>query len=167
MSLDTPISSLPKTSSITIRRLKSIGINTYWDLINYFPFRYENFSLISPISKLQPGELATVQGRIIDLKNIFTRRGLPIQKATIKDDTGKVEAIWYNQTYLIRLLKQAKFISLTGEVKKVGYQLSVLSKSFEFFSHHPRKPPSWFAPASQNGWASFDPASPGSKAQTA
>ncbi len=55
--LNTPIESLPNTSVLTIRRLKSIGVATYWDLLNYFPFRYEDRSVVSPIFSLQEGDV--------------------------------------------------------------------------------------------------------------
>ncbi|MBI4225776.1 hypothetical protein HY612_01565, partial [Candidatus Roizmanbacteria bacterium] len=65
MALDQNIETLPNTSSITIRRFKSIGIDSYWDLLNYFPFRYENFSLITPVNQVQNGELITIKGTIL------------------------------------------------------------------------------------------------------
>lgn len=61
--LDQTIDELPSTSPITIRRLKKIGIKTFFDLLNFFPYRYENYSLISPVNKVQPGEKLTVKGK--------------------------------------------------------------------------------------------------------
>ena len=52
MDLNSPIEELPNTSVITIRLLKSLEIKSYFDLLNYFPFRYENYSLVSPIAKI-------------------------------------------------------------------------------------------------------------------
>jgi len=67
---DTPnIENLLNTSPITIRKFKSLDINTYFDLLNYFPYRYENYSIISSISKLQPEEIVTINGKILEAKN--------------------------------------------------------------------------------------------------
>lgn len=131
MILDTKIEVLPSTSSATIRRLKSSGINSYWDLLNYFPFRYENYSLISPISKLQIGETVTIKGKILKAQNVYTKKGLTIQKATIVDASGKVEVVWYNQPYLLRILKPSLLISLAGEVKGYFHNISIESREFE------------------------------------
>lgn len=79
MMLENSIESLPHTSSITINRLKSLGINSYFDLLNYFPFRYEDFSVISKIKDVQPGETVTVSGKIVDVKFHVTRTHLKIQ----------------------------------------------------------------------------------------
>lgn len=126
-----PIESLPSTSFVTIKRLKSIGINTYWDLLNYFPFRYENYSLISPINRLQIGEVVTIRGKIIKTGNVFTKRGFKIQKVVVSDNTGKIDVNWFNQSYLLRILKPGMTISIAGEVKFFGNTKTLEPRDFE------------------------------------
>jgi len=120
---DLIIDLLPATSPITIRRLKSLGIKTFFDLLNYFPFRYEDYSLISSLDKIQPGEKVTVIGQLVQAKNEITRRGLKIQKVTISDGTGQLQLIWYNQPYILAWLRGKRMISAAGEIKQYGYQL--------------------------------------------
>ena len=134
MFFNTPIASLPNTSPITIRRLKSIGINTFWDLLNYFPSRYENFSLISPINQVQPGEMVTVQGKITETKFRITRNGLKMQTFKLTDQTGTVELIFYNQPYLLSLLKKGMLISTAGEIKWFGQKLVIEPKVYEIIT---------------------------------
>ncbi len=128
--VNTSIEKLPNTSRTTIKRLKFLGVNSFFDLLNYFPFRYENYSLISTIDKLQPGEIVTIQGRIIEAKNEVTRRGMRIQKVIIDDGTGRIEVIWYNQPYLIRLFKPSPNLSVAGEVGQFGKRL--LMEAFQY-----------------------------------
>lgn len=134
MVLEQSIDTLPNTSSITIRRLKSLGIETYWDLLNYFPFRYEDYSVISPIMKMQEGEQVTIQGTIIQSQNIFTRTGLKIQKILVQDSTGTIEVNWYNQPYLVTLLHPDLFISASGQAKRIGKKMILLPKEYELLS---------------------------------
>ncbi len=129
--LDNKIESLPFTSSITIRKFKSLDIKTYSDLLNYFPYRYENYSVISTIDKLQPEETVTIQGKIIEAKNQYTRTGLKIQKVVITDETGKIEVNWFNQPYLIRLFKFGETVSVAGLVKQFGSKLILEPKEYE------------------------------------
>lgn len=131
MNINIPIDSLPKTSTITIRRLKSLDIQTYWDLLNYFPSRYEDYSLISEIVKLQLGENVTIIGTIIDSKYQIARTGLKIQKFIIQDDSGKIAVQWYNQPYLLSYLKRGMRVSVTGVVKQIGRQLQLFPKEYE------------------------------------
>lgn len=129
--LDNKIESLPFTSLITIRKFQSLDINTYFDLLNYFPYRYEDYSVISPINKLQPEETVTVTGKIIEAKNQYTRSGLKIQKIIVADETGKIEVNWFNQPYLIRLFKVGETISVAGLVKRFGSKLITEPKEYE------------------------------------
>ncbi|KKP52407.1 MAG: helicase protein [Candidatus Roizmanbacteria bacterium GW2011_GWA2_33_33] len=129
--LSSPIQSLPSTSSITIKKLKRLGINTYFDLLNYFPSRYEDYSVISKIDKIQVGEIVTISGKIIEAKNQYTRSRITIQKVVITDDTGIVEVNWFNQSYLIRVLKIGETISVAGLVKLFGSKLTIEPKEYE------------------------------------
>lgn len=125
------IDSLPNTRPATIQRLKSIGINTYWDLLNYFPFRYENFSLISTIDRIQSGEVVTIRGKVLGSQNVYAKTGLRIQKIILADLTGKVELNWYNQPYLIRTLRAGMDLSVSGEVKRLPYGIIMEPKEYE------------------------------------
>ena len=125
------IENLPLTSSVTIGKLKSLEINTYFDLLNYFPYRYENYSVISTINKLQPEETVTVEGKIIEAKNQYTRTSLKIQKVIIADETGKIEVNWFNQPYLIKLFKIGESVSIAGLVKQFGSKLMIEPKEYE------------------------------------
>ena len=125
------IENLPLTSSVTIGKLKSLEINTYFDLLNYFPYRYENYSVISTINKLQPEETVTVEGKIIEAKNQYTRTSLKIQKVIIADETGKIEVNWFNQPYLIKLFRIGESVSIAGLVKQFGSKLMIEPKEYE------------------------------------
>ena len=128
---ETSVSALPSTSPVTIKRLKSIGINTYEDLISYFPYRYEDYSLTSSIAKLQEGELVTVKGSVSNVTQVYTRRGLRMQKARLTDDTGQIDITWYNQPYLLTLLRSASFLSVSGKVTRFGKNLSIQPEQYE------------------------------------
>ncbi len=129
--LSSAVESLPKTSVLTIRKLRSLDIKTYWELINYFPFRYENYSLISSINKLQPGETITIKGKIIEAKNEYTKSRLTLQKLKLDDGTGVILMTWFNQPYLISLFKSSPYISIGGIVKMNKGKLVVEPKEFE------------------------------------
>ena len=129
--INDPIESLPNTSVITIRRLKSIGINTFWDFINYFPSRYEDYSLISPINKLQEGEIVTVTGKITNGQYVVTRNGTRMQKFKLEDSTGTVELTWFNQPYLLTLFKPGIVLSVAGLVRRFGNKYSIEPYEYE------------------------------------
>ncbi len=131
MFLNNPIESLSHTSINTIRRLKSININTCWDLLNYFPFRYENYARVSKINTIRHGETITVIGTITDAQYQIARTGMRIQKFTMEDGTGTLQLYWYNQPYFLTLLKKGTMLSVAGEVKQFGKQLGMNPKEYE------------------------------------
>lgn len=125
------IESLPNTSPVTIKRFKSLNVKTYFDLVNYFPSRYEDFSLLSPIGKAQPGETVTVKGEVIDSKYQVTRTGLRLQVFKLSDGTGEIEVGFYNQPYLLRIIKKGSFVSVAGTVEQYGRKMSLKPKDYE------------------------------------
>lgn len=138
--LETSIKSLPRTKPVTIRRFESIGIKTYEDLLEYFPHRYEDFSITSPIKSLQIGETVTVKGTIEDIKTVYPRRHLTIQKAHITDGTGSLEVIWYNQRFIPATIHPKDSISVSGQVKKFKNTLTLEAKAFEKLSFGDQTP---------------------------
>lgn len=129
--METPIESLPATSPVTLHRFKTLGINTYFDLLNYFPFRHEDYSLITPISRIQEGEVVTVKGVIIQSKNEITRRGFRLQKITIQDESGRLTLTWINQPYLIHVLKEGMTVFVAGEVVRFAGKISIQPDQWE------------------------------------
>lgn len=76
----------PKVSAL----LNKIGIFTAYDLLHYFPRKHLDYSSMTPISKLKPGEDVTIFGKI-DSVTYFTsrkRQNLTILKINISDETG-------------------------------------------------------------------------------
>ena len=134
MNINTAIDCLPHTSATTIKRLKLLGVNTCSHLLNYFPYRYENYSLISTIDKLQPEETVTIKGKIAKVNQIYTKKGLTIQKVLISDSTSSLELIWYNQPYLLRIFKKAGLLSISGKVEKDRHRLTIKPEEYELIS---------------------------------
>ncbi len=125
------ISSLPKTRSLTITKLKSLGIKTYFDLLNYFPSRYENYSINAKINLAQPGEMVTLTGIVTDSKFQITRSGLKMQVFKINDGTGEIQVTFYNQPYLLRLFRKGMAISFAGTVDRYSNKLIFVPKEYE------------------------------------
>lgn len=127
----TPIGKVAMIGSIYERRLAKLDIYTIEDLLFHFPFRYEDFSTISKVSQLQAGETVTVQGKVKTIKNEFTRNRKFIQKAAIDDETGSIDVVWFNQTYLTKTLPPQTAVSLSGKVDIFRKQLAFVSPAWE------------------------------------
>ncbi len=131
MDSQTPIENLPGIGSHYARKLKKLEIETVEDLIYHFPFRYDDFSQISAISNLIPGEKISIQGVIWQIRNIRTRGGKFVTVATVADQSSTIEVIWFNQPYLTKTLKAGLPVSLSGKVQLDGNHPKLISPSYE------------------------------------
>ncbi len=98
--------------------LKRLGIENIYDLMTYYPRRYQDQSEITAIGNLQAGVTANIKGRIMAIAQKNTRRGLKLLTAVLADDTGTIQLNWFNQEYLKKKLKQGTALFVHG---KIGY----------------------------------------------
>ena len=94
MNLQKKVADLFMVGSIYAKRLEKLNIKNVENLLYHFPFRYDDYSLISPVNKVQPGETVTIKGTLIEIKNQYIRHGRKIQKAQVSDKTGQMEITW-------------------------------------------------------------------------
>lgn len=131
MDLTTPIESLFMIGPVFSKRLKKIGIKTVEDLLYYFPFRYFDYSLVSPVALVQLGETVTIQGEVVEMKNIYTKYGKKIQKALVKDKSGALSIVWYNQPFLVRTIRVGERYSFSGKVDWFDRRPALISPEYE------------------------------------
>lgn len=97
--------------------LERVGVRTVEDLLWFLPWRYEDRSALVPIGRLTPGARATVCGRVGRCEAVRTRRrGFTIVQATVEDGTGRLVAVFFNQSYLEKLLAPGATVMLSGTV---------------------------------------------------
>lgn len=106
----------PEKSKILNEELK---IFTVFDFLNYFPFRYENRSVIHSIESINYTiDYAQIKGVITDLKT-DTIGNKEILIATIKDATGQIELVFFNGVkWLSKFLKKGKTYLAYGKVNQ-------------------------------------------------
>ena len=113
------------------KRLEKLDITTLRDFLFHLPSRYDDYSKITPIANAEIGELATIQGKITEITNTYTRSRKQIQRANITDDTGTISVIWFNQPYIAKTLKFGDMVSLSGRVQSDGFLSSLMAPDFE------------------------------------
>ena len=131
LSLDLPVKDLYMVGKTYASRLKKLDINTVEDLIHHYPFRYNDYSLISSISQVQPGETVTIQANVLECKSVYTKHGKKIQNAVLKDPTGELEAVWFNQPFIPRVIGKGMKLSLSGKVGFFSRKIALISPEYE------------------------------------
>jgi len=113
--------------------LKKLGIKTIFDLFWHLPLYYEDRSRITPIRRVLSGKRYVVRGKILLINCRKVRSNLSITKAVIKDETGIIYAIWYNQDYVARLLKRGEEVILSGKVEW-NFEKQIKVEDFELLT---------------------------------
>ena len=131
MNLSDPIERLALVGPTYAKRLEKLEIFTIEDLLYHLPFRYDDFSLISPIDRVQAGETVTITGKVDQIENAYTKSGRKIQKAVISDNSGKIQAIWFNQPFLTRTIKIGENYNFSGKCDWFGREKAFITPEYE------------------------------------
>jgi ATP-dependent DNA helicase RecG len=132
--LDSSVRYLPRVGPAMATRLSRMAIETIEDFLYHIPFRYDDFTLVSPIGRVQPGETVTVNGEVETIKSFFTKTGKKIQEAKIFDTTGKLSVIWFNQPYLLSIIHPSDNIHFSGAISWFGNKIVMSNPQYEIIS---------------------------------
>ncbi len=112
--------------------LKRLNINTVEDIVWHVPRGYDDRRNIKKIVDLKLGEKATFYGEISGGISISRpRKNLFLIKFYIEDETGNIEIIFFNRTYLKKILAPGQRVMVNGEIKKGFRGLQVVNPIIE------------------------------------
>ena len=117
--LKAPVTVLSGVGPATARNLARLELRTLRDLLFYFPRRYDDYSLLKPINRLNYGEEVTVIGTIhsVTMRKLMVRgNDAQIVEAVLGDGTGLLRLNWFNQPWVVRRLHSGAHIVLSGKV---------------------------------------------------
>ncbi|UTX51654.1 ATP-dependent DNA helicase RecG [Candidatus Saccharibacteria bacterium TM7i] len=114
MNLTTSLERIKGVGPRTAEQFAKAGLFTVGDLLTFFPRGYEDFSHVTKITDLKPGKV-TLQARCEKVEMRSVRRGMRVVTATLADDSGKVQAVWFNQPYRVTQLKEGGEFLFSGE----------------------------------------------------
>jgi len=120
--------------------LKKLGIVTAEDLLNYWPFRYEDWSRVKNIAEVEAGTNATVKGQIELIQNKRSQwKKRLVTEAIISDETGSIKAIWFHQPYLVRNLHPGEHIFLSGKAEDKNGELQFVHPNYEKITRYKKE----------------------------
>jgi ATP-dependent DNA helicase RecG len=116
------------------RELARAGIATVGDLLLRLPFRYEDRATLTPMASLRAGGPASAGGEVVRCALRRTRRpGFTVFEALVRDATGMVTAVWFNQRYLREVFAPGQHVMLYGPVEARGLSgVQFSSPHYEF-----------------------------------
>ena len=125
MDLASPVEEVKGIGPKTAEVLHKAGIFTLRDLVYHLPRDYEDFQQAQNISDLKPGKV-TVKAKVENVKLRRMRRNLNLVEATLRDKSGAIRAIWFNQPYRAKQFDGGKdyYFSGTMALSHGYYQIS-------------------------------------------
>lgn len=130
MLLQTAISEVKGVGPQTEAKLRQAGLSTVEDLLYFLPRTYEDFGNVTVVEKLQPGHV-TLKVSVDSIVTRRVRRGLHITEAVFSDVTGKVRAVWFNQSYRAAQLEGKGEYYISGDYGFQRNRYLILSPSVE------------------------------------
>jgi ATP-dependent DNA helicase RecG len=129
--LDSPVTAVRGIGPKRSERLERLGVRTVRDLLYFLPRRYDDYSQLLPINRLEFGEEVTIIARVQKAYARKTRGGGSIFKAVLTDGTGSIEVTWFNQRFLANNIKPGQQIVISGEVDEYMGRLCFTSPEWE------------------------------------
>ncbi len=134
MNFSTPVSQIQNIGPVYQKRLEKLKVKTAGDLLFHFPYRYEDFSKRTSVSSIFHEGRYTVTGEVSAISSGRTAyRRLSYSRATVKDSTGEIKVVWFNQPYLSKAIKKGEKILISGKVIRTKEGLQFVNPFYEKF----------------------------------
>ena len=113
----------------TAETLKKYGIRTVKDFFYNLPRDYENYEAPTTIAEIRPGKVV-IKGKIENLSTRRARRrNLSVTEGVIRDATGAIKVVWFNQSYRAKQFSPEKEYCFTGNYELKNGRYSLVSPS--------------------------------------
>ena len=116
-----------------LSNLKSLGVNTVYDLIYYFPRAYDDRTNIKKIGELKFNEYVVIKASVMSVVNLTVRSGKKIVKAMVSDGTGIMEILWFGMPYIKKSLRIGEEYLFIGQTKKSAV-FQLINPEYKLFS---------------------------------
>ncbi len=119
IALVTPLSRVRAIRPIWAEAMAKLELFTVADLVKHLPMRYERLEAEAAISELAAGHIVTARGEV-SATRIKPMGKRPRFEAVLLDHTGRLDLVWFNQTYLKDRIFPGMRIRVQGQAKKFG-----------------------------------------------
>ena len=137
---------MPSFFQTKLEYLKGVGPNksallqqelqlaTFGDLIQYYPFRYEDRSQLHKIEEIEESmPYVQLRGTIGHVKTV--QAGKKRLVAHLEDDTGKITLIWFQGLqWILKKLKVGEVYTVFGKPTAYGQQINLVHPELEAFT---------------------------------
>jgi ATP-dependent DNA helicase RecG len=132
--LDAPLTVLRGVGPETAKDYERLGVSTLRDLLLYFPRRYDNYSRMKTINRLEYGEECTLVATVRQATQRRFRGNRAMLKVVLADGTGLIEVTEFNP-YKAKLLAPGRQVVISGRVDQYLGRLTIVPREWEALDH--------------------------------
>lgn len=111
--------------------LSRLDIYTIEDMLFYLPRRFDDYTQLKPIYKLEPGEIATVIGTVQSTQVRAGRNGRKDFAIVLSDGTKPLAITFFGQHFLVRSLYEGQQIVVSGKTSVWRDRLQMTNPEWE------------------------------------
>jgi ATP-dependent DNA helicase RecG len=119
-----PLTSLSNIGDKQQAAFAELGLTTVWDLLTYFPFRYEDLHLTN-LAQAEDDSKVTVQVELLgepSVRWLGKKKSRMSVRATV--DGLVIQIVWFNQHFLKKQLRPGRTIAVTGRFDRPRLQIT-------------------------------------------
>lgn len=111
-----------------------LGIYSVGDLLEFYPRRYENWSVITPIENAENNRTVCIKATVLTSPStVRTKGGRIITKFTVCDDTSALEIVYFNNKYIDTMLAYGQTYLFYGKINR-DFGLQMIAPIFSKIS---------------------------------
>ncbi len=133
-SLSTSLRYLKGVGPERYKILQRLGVSTLEEMMHLYPRRYEDRKCPVPTDCLVDGSKQLVLGVVLRKKLLYARGGKAVFRLSIKDESGILQAIWFQCPFLDKTFQEGQRVALFGKVERVSKAPQMIHPDYEVFT---------------------------------
>ncbi len=130
--LEAPVTVLDGVGPANAEKLGNLGISNLEDMLYHFPRRYDDYSQLKPINRLNYGDELTVLGTVQSASTRSLHGGSKkLSEIVISDGSGALRVNWFNQPWITQTLKEGTQVVLAGKIDQYLGRLVMTNPDWE------------------------------------
>ncbi len=129
--MDLSLSDLKGVGPARLKALENAGIDSVRALLTWLPREYRDLSDVRPLATLSPGDEAAVRVRIAGGVQVHQSGKLIVAKTRVRDESGSMSVVWYNQPWLRDTLTPGRELLLYGRCEARFGEWQMVSPAIE------------------------------------
>ncbi|MGC4004513.1 MAG: DEAD/DEAH box helicase [Pirellulales bacterium] len=118
--LVTPLEQIRAVGRDRAHLMGKLKLRTVRDALFFFPREYQDYRDLKPIARLEADIPVSVRGRVAEVSERTTSRGVRMLGVLLTDGTHALRAVWFNQPFLRPKFQNGQELILSGKAKLRG-----------------------------------------------